>query len=100
MKKYLTDNKSNLELTIENAQLEKENDLLRNENKLLKVAIVKVSDFIEKHNVPEPIKRGVREMIGSLKQKQAKHDIHRWPKTVVVKYFNNHCSLKFILTKR
>lgn len=77
MKKYLTDNKSNLELTIENAQLEKENDLLRNENKLLKVAIVKVSDFIEKHNVPEPIKRGVREMIGSLKQKQAKHDIHR-----------------------
>lgn len=77
MKKYLTDNKSNLELTIENAQLEKENDLLRNENKLLKAALVKVLDFIEKHNVPEPIKRGVREMIGSLKQKQAKHDIHR-----------------------
>lgn len=68
MKKYLTDNKSNLELTIENAQLEKENDLLRNENKLLKAAIVKVLDFIEKHNVPEPIKRGVKEIINSLKQ--------------------------------
>lgn len=77
MKKYLTDNKSNLELTIENAQLEKENDLLRNENKLLKAALVKVLDFIEKHNVPEPIKRGVQEIIGSLKQKQAKRDIHR-----------------------
>ena len=58
MKKYLTDNKSNLELTIENAQLEKENNSLKNENKLLKAVINKVSDFIEKHNMPEPLKRG------------------------------------------
>lgn len=77
MKGYLSANKGNLELTISNARLERENDLLKNENKLLKAAIVKVSDFIEKHNVPEPIKRGVREIIGSLKQKQAKRDIHR-----------------------
>lgn len=77
MKKYLTDNKSNLELTIENAQLEKENDLLRNENKLLKAAIVKVLDFIEKHNVPEPIKRGVKEIINSLKQKQLSRGMNR-----------------------
>lgn len=51
---YLTDNKSNLELTIENAQLEKENNSLKNENKLLKAVINKVSNFIEKHNMPEP----------------------------------------------
>lgn len=60
MKKYLTDNKSNLELTIENAQLEKENNSLKNENKLLKAVINKVSDFIEKHNMPEPLKRGLK----------------------------------------
>lgn len=77
MKGYLSANKGNLELTISNARLERENDLLKNENKLLKVAIVKVSDFIEKHNIPETIKRGVQEIIGSLKQKQAKRDIHR-----------------------
>lgn len=77
MKGYLSANKGNLELTISNARLEQENDLLKNENELLKVAIVKVSDFIEKHNIPETIKRGVREIIGSLKQKQAKRDIHR-----------------------
>lgn len=77
MKGYLSANKGNLELTISNARLEQENDLLKNENKLLKAAIVKVSDFIEKHNVPETIKRGVREIIGTLKQKQAKRDIHR-----------------------
>ena len=77
MKGYLSANKGNLELTISNARLEQENDLLKNENELLKVAIVKVSDFIEKHNIPETIKRGVQEIIGSLKQKQAKHDIHR-----------------------
>ena len=77
MKGYLSANKGNLELTISNARLEQENDLLKNENELLKVAIVKVSDFIEKHNIPETIKRGVQEIIGSLKQKQAKRDIHR-----------------------
>lgn len=77
MKKYLTDNKSNLELTIENAQLEKENNSLKNENKLLKAVINKVSDFIESHNLPEPIKRGVKEIINSLKQKQPSRGIHR-----------------------
>lgn len=77
MKKYLTDNKSNLGLTIENAQLEKENDLLRNGNKLLKAALVKVLDFIEKHNVPEPIKKGVREIMGTLRRKHKTRDIHR-----------------------
>ena len=77
MKKYLTDNKSNLELTIENAQLEKENNSLKNENKLLKAVINKVSDFIEKHNMPEPLKRGLKEITDSLKQKQPSRGIHR-----------------------
>ena len=77
MKKYLTDNKSNLELTIENAQLEKENNSLKNENKLLKAVINKVYDFIEKHNMPEPLKRGLKEIIDSLHQKQLSRGIHR-----------------------
>ena len=77
MKKYLTDNKSNLELTIENAQLEKENNSLKNENKLLKAVINKVSDFIEKHNMPEPLKRGLKEITDSLHQMQPRRGIHR-----------------------
>ena len=77
MKKYLSDNKSNLELTITNAQLEKENNSLKNENKLLKAVINKVSDFIESHNLPEPIKRGVKEIIYSLKQKQPSRGMNR-----------------------
>lgn len=77
MKKYLTDNKSNLELTIENARLEKENNSLKNENKLLKAVINKVSDFIEKHNMPEPLKRGLKEIIDSLHQKQPSRGMHR-----------------------
>ena len=77
MKKYLSDNKSNLELTITNAQLEKENNSLKNENKLLKAVINKVSDFIEKHNMPEPLKRGLKEITDSLKQKQPSRGIHR-----------------------
>ena len=77
MKKYLSDNKSNLELTIENAQLEKENNSLKNENKLLKAVINKVSDFIEKHNMPEPLKRGLKEITDSLKQKQPSQGMHR-----------------------
>lgn len=68
---YLTDNKSNLELTIENAQLEKENNSLKNENKLLKAVINKVSDFIEKHNMPEPLKRGLKEIIDRLTSSKA-----------------------------
>lgn len=77
MKKYLIDNKSNLELTIENAQLEKENNSLKHENKLLKAVINKVSDFIEKHNIPEPLKRGLKEITDSLHQKQPSRGIHR-----------------------
>lgn len=77
MKGYLSANKGNLELTISNARLERENDLLKNENKLLKAALVKVSDFIEKHNVPEPIKKGVREIMGTLRRKHKTRDIHR-----------------------
>lgn len=77
MKKYLTDNKSNLELTITNAQLEKENNSLKNENKLLKAVINKVSDFIEKHNMPEPLKRGLKEITDSLKQKQPSQGMYR-----------------------
>ena len=77
MKKYLSDNKSNLELTIANAQLEKENNSLKNENKLLKAVINKVSDFIESHNLPEPIKRGIHEIIDSLHQKQPSRGMHR-----------------------
>lgn len=77
MKKYLTDNKSNLELTIANAQLERENNSLKNENKLLKAVINKVSDFIEKHNMPEPLKRGLKEITDSLKQKQPSRGMHR-----------------------
>ncbi len=74
---YLTDNKSNLELTIENARLEKENNSLKNENKLLKAVINKVSDFIEKHNMPEPLKRGLKETTDSLHQKQLNRGMHR-----------------------
>lgn len=77
MKKYLNDNKSNLELTIANAQLEKENNSLKNENKLLKAVINKLSNFIESHNLPEPIKRGVYEIIDSLHQKQPSRGMHR-----------------------
>lgn len=77
MKKYLTDNKSNLELTIANARLEKENNSLKKENKLLKAVINKVSDFIEKHNMPEPLKRGLKEITDSLKQKQPSQGMHR-----------------------
>lgn len=77
MKKYLTDNKSNLELTIANARLEKENNSLKNENKLLKAVINKVSEFIASHNLPEPVKRGVKEIINSLKQKQPSRGMNR-----------------------
>ena len=77
MKKYLTDNKSNLELTIANAQLERENNSLKNENKLLKAVINKVSEFIASHNLPEPIKRGVHEIIDSLHQKQPRRGMNR-----------------------
>lgn len=77
MKKYLNDNKSNLELTIANAQLEKENNSLKNENKLLKAVINKVSEFIASHNLPEPVKRGVKEIMNSLKQKQPSRGMHR-----------------------
>ena len=47
-----------------------ENNSLREENKLLKNVIKQVSDFIEQHNLPEPIKRGVTGIISSIKQKQ------------------------------
>lgn len=77
MKKYLNDNKSNLELTIANAQLEKENNSLKNENKLLKAVINKVYDFITSHNIPEPVKRGVKEITDSLHQKQLSRGMHR-----------------------
>ena len=77
MKKYLSDNKSNLELTITNARLERENNSLKSENKLLKAVINNISDFIESHNLPEPVKRGVKEIIDSLKQKQPRRGIHR-----------------------
>lgn len=77
MKKYLSDNKSNLELTITNARLERENNSLKSENKLLKAVINNISDFIESHNLPEPVKRGVKEIIDSLKQKQLSRGIHR-----------------------
>ena len=77
MKKYLSDNKSNLELTITNARLESENNSLKSENKLLKAVINNISDFIESHNLPEPVKRGVKEIIDSLKQKQPSRGMHR-----------------------
>lgn len=70
MKNFITENKSNLDLTIKNAHLEMENNSLREENKLLKNVIKQVSDFIEQHNLPEPIKRGVKGIISSIKQKQ------------------------------
>ena len=77
MKKYLSDNKSNLELTITNARLERENNSLKSENKLLIAVINNISDFIESHNLPEPVKRGVKEIIDSLKQKQPSRGMHR-----------------------
>ena len=77
MKKYLSDNKSNLELTITNARLERENNSLKSENKLLKAVINNISDFIGSHNLPEPVKRGVKEIIDSLKQKQPSRGMHR-----------------------
>ena len=77
MKRYLSDNKSNLELTITNARLERENNSLKSENKLLKAVINNISDFIESHNLPEPVKRGVKEIIDSLKQKQPSRGMHR-----------------------
>lgn len=77
MKKYLSDNKSNLELTITNAWLESENNSLKSENKLLKAVINNISDFIESHNLPEPVKRGVKEIIDSLKQNQPSRGMHR-----------------------
>ena len=70
MKSFITENESNLDLTIKNAHLEMENNSLREENKLLKNVIKQVSDFIEQHNLPEPIKRGVKGIISSIKQKQ------------------------------
>lgn len=70
MKTFITENESNLDLTIKNAHLEMENNSLREENKLLKNVIKQVSDFIEQHNLPEPIKRGVKGIISSIKQKQ------------------------------
>ena len=70
MKNFITENESNLDLTIKNAHLEMENNSLREENKLLKNVIKQVYDFIEQHNLPEPIKRGVKGIISSIKQKQ------------------------------
>ena len=70
MKTFITENESNLDLTIKNAHLEMENNSLKEENKLLKNVIKQVSDFIEQHNLPEPIKRGVKGIISSIKQKQ------------------------------
>lgn len=70
MKNFITENESNLDLTIKNAHLETENKSLREENKLLKNVIKQVYDFIEQHNLPEPIKRGVKGIISSIKQKQ------------------------------
>lgn len=70
MKNFITENESNLDLTIKNAHLEMENNSLMEENKLLKNVIKQVSDFIEQHNLPEPIKRGVKGIISSIKQKQ------------------------------
>ena len=51
--------------------------MLKSENKLLKAFINKVYDFIEKHNLPEPIKRGLKEIIDSLHQKQPSRGVHR-----------------------
>lgn len=51
--------------------------MLKSENKLLNTVINKVSDFIEKHNLPEPIKRGVKEITDSLHQKQPSRGMHR-----------------------
>ena len=70
MKSYITENESNLDLTIKNAHLETENKSLKEENNFLKNVIKQVSDFIEQHNLPEPIKRGVKGIISSIKQKQ------------------------------
>ena len=70
MKNFIMENESHLDLTIKNAHLEMENNSLREENKLLKNVIKQVSDFIEQHNLPEPIKRGVKGIISSIKQKQ------------------------------
>ena len=77
MKRYLSDNKSNLELTITNARLERENNSLKSENKLLKAVINNISDFIESHNLPEPVKRGLKEITDLLHQKQLSRGIHR-----------------------
>ena len=71
------ENESNLDLTIKNAHLEMENNSLREENKLLKNVIKQVSDFIERHNLPEPIKRGVKEIIDTLQSKRTSRGIHR-----------------------
>ena len=51
--------------------------MLKSENKLLKAVINKVSDFIEKHNMPEPLKRGLKEITDSLHQKQPSQGMHR-----------------------
>ena len=77
MKNFITENESNLDLTIKNAHLEMENNSLREENKLLKNVIKQVSDFIEQHNLPEPIKRGVKEIIDTLQSKRTSRGIHR-----------------------
>ena len=77
MKNFITENESNLDLTIKNAHLEMENNSLREENKLLKNVIKQVSDFIERHNLPEPIKRGVKEIIDTLQSKRTSRGIHR-----------------------
>ena len=77
MKSYIIENESNLDLTIKNAHLEMENNSLREENKLLKNVIKQVSDFIERHNLPEPIKRGVKEIIDTLQSKRTSRGIHR-----------------------
>lgn len=77
MKNFVTENESNLDLTIKNAHLEIENKSLREENKLLKNVIKQVSDFIERHNLPEPIKRGVKEIIDTLQSKRTSRGIHR-----------------------
>lgn len=51
--------------------------MLKSENKLLNTVINKVSDFIEKHNMPEPLKGGVHEIMNLINQKQPSRGMHR-----------------------
>lgn len=51
--------------------------MLKSENKLLKAFINKVYDFIEKHNLPEPMKRRVHEIMNLINQKQPSRGMNR-----------------------